>query len=493
MKLLKSFNRIWVPVRDAILILIIIIFPTTAFSQADYSQASDLLSEHVILNNFNNATGIVGIDLDGDNDIDFVATSTGGGYISWFENDGNQNFIQHQITSNFPQAAVVDVAHIDSDADFDIVAASKSGNKIYWFENDGIGNFTQHVVVEGWTSATFVMAHNHFNNTDLDIDDDGDTDILAATTAPGNKISWFKNDGNQNFIEHSIKQDWYWPRYSTANDIDQDGDMDIIGTAKTGEVIWFENDGEEKFSENVLISNWGQPSSVKAADIDKDGDIDLAATSVGANQVVWFENNGNNDFTQHIIQSNYAGAISVRISDIDSDDDLDILAIAWIGGYISIFENDGQQNFTANIFCESAYEMITIFPTDIDSDGDTDILGACYGNNDLRWWENSLITTSISEPEGLRKKIYNLKNYPNPFSSETTISFSLPETCFVEISIIDVSGKQIASFMGKEFQKGFHEIFWDGKTNNGIKIKPGNYYYMMKTDKGETASIMQKK
>nr|NQU90999.1 T9SS type A sorting domain-containing protein [Bacteroidota bacterium] len=272
---------------------------------------------------------------------------------------------------------------------------------------------------------------------------DGDTDILATTGTPGNKISWFENDGSQNFTERNVKENWYWPRYSTAIDIDQDGDMDIIGTAKTGEVIWFENDGNENFSENVIISNWGEPSSVKAADIDNDAD-------------------------------------------------LDILAIAWIGGYVAVFENDGQQNFTGDVFCQTAYEMITIFPIDLDSDGDLDILGANYANDDLRWWENTLITTSITQPEGFNKDHFGLKNYPNPFTSETTICFSIPETCQVELSIFDIAGKLVFSMIDAKLKKGSHTITWNGKTNDSSTIKPGIYYCKIKTDELETTSKMIK-
>jgi len=352
--------------------------------------ANDYLTEHVVLTNFDNACSIAGIDLDGDGDTDIVATSFDGNYIAWLENDGNQNFTKHVIIENFGNARVLDVAHIDSDDDYDIVATAGSDEKISWFENDGIGNFTEHVIVENWESAGFVMARDHFNNIDLDIDLDGDTDLLASATAPGDRISWFENDGAENFTEHIIKDNWYWARYSTANDIDKDGDIDIIGTAKAGEVIWFENDGNEKFSENIIISDWGEPSSVQAADIDKDGDIDLAATSVRANEVVWFENDGNHVFTKHLIKDHYNGAFSVTIADIDFDDDYDILAIAWIGAFITVYENDGNENFTEYVFCESAFDMIKIFPVDLDGDKDTDILGACYSNDDIRWWENDL-------------------------------------------------------------------------------------------------------
>jgi len=469
-----------------------LIVQMTMFSVSAFPQAGELLTEHIILSDYNNACGIAGVDLDGDGDKDFVASSFDGGYVCWFENDGYQTFTQHQLISNFPHANVVDVAHIDSDEDFDIVVASNAANIIYWFENDGVGNFTQHTVIEGWTSATFVMARNHFDSTDLDIDGDGDTDILAATVSPGDMVSWFENDGNQNFTEHTVKNNWYWPRYQTAIDIDQDGDMDIIGTAKAGEVIWFENDGDEIFSENILISDWGEPSSVKAADIDQDGDIDLAATSVGANQVVWLENDGTNNFSEHIIQSNYIGAISVRIADIDHDNDLDILAIGWIGGYIAVFENDGQQNFTEDIFCETAYDMITIFPIDLDSDGDLDILGADYSTNDLRWWENSLITASTPGSKDSDKDQVGLSCYPNPFNTETTICFSQPTTGHVELSISDMNGKLVVTLIDTMLNKGDQKITWNGKTSDGCEIKPGKYLCRLKTKKMEVISSLIK-
>ena len=94
----------------------IVVSPDDNYQNKFLNKSEEILfTEHIILSNYNNACGIVGIDLNGDGNEDFVATSFDGGYVCWFENDGNQNFIQHQIISNFPQAAVVDVAHINSD------------------------------------------------------------------------------------------------------------------------------------------------------------------------------------------------------------------------------------------------------------------------------------------------------------------------------------------------------------------------------------------
>jgi hypothetical protein len=398
-----------------------------------------------------------------------VATSFNGDYIEWFENDGEQNFTQHRIIENFNQAKVIDIAHIDGDDDYDFVAAAGIDGKISWFENDGFGDFTEHVIIENWEGSTFVMAKDHLNNTDLDIDGDGDTDILASSVNPGNTISWFENDGNQNFTEHIIKDNWYWTRYQTAGDIDKDGDMDIIGTAKSGEVIWFENDGNQNFTENIIISDWGEPSSVKIADIDEDGDIDIAATSVGANEVVWFENDGDNNFVKNTIKTGHNGAISVIISDIDNDTDLDILSIAWIGGIASIFENDGDQNFTEHIFSNSANDLIKLFPIDLDSDGDLDILGAKYSAPNIRWWEN-MLGESTSIPHKLFDDNMSVEIYPNPCKENVFIKISNPESSEIFVNVYNTTGQKVISKKIKCFSNTLTEKI-------GISNFPEGTYY----------------
>jgi len=167
--------------------------------------------------------------------------------------------------------------------------------------------------------------------------------------------------------------------------------MDVIGTAKAGQIIWFENDGLMNFQENVVFSDWAAPNSVIAADIDNDSDIDFAATACGSDDKVgWFENDGNQGFTCHVLRENYNGARAINLGDIESDGDIDIIAIAWQGAEASIFENKGGQNFTELIFCETAYDLLKTDVIDLDLDGDFDIIGACFGQDEIRWWENEM-------------------------------------------------------------------------------------------------------
>jgi hypothetical protein len=461
----------------SVIALGIVVHTTNLLPQSLTNKADGLVfNEHIIKNNFNGPNTIAAADFDGDNDVDIVATSFDGNYISWFENDGNQNFTEHNLIQNFGQPKV-DVAFIDNDLDYDIIASSQTGGKIVWFENDGHAQFTEHVIIDNWVSAGFVYAKDQIRGIDLDINDDGFTDFIATATLNGNKISWFENDGNQNFTEHILKENWYWVRRASAYDIDNDSDMDIVAAAKVGEIIWFENDGNEFFTEHLVVSGWGEPNAVLVEDINKDGFNDLVATSVVANEVVWFQNDGNQNFTKNIIKGQYNGAYGLDIADIDNDNDIDVIATAWIAGLGSIFENDGNQNFTEHVFCTGGYELLHLFVTDLNLDNDKDILGVCYAPNipQLRWWENNS-TVGVEEINSLPLDFELLQNHPNPFNPTTKISYQIPECSFVAVKVFDALGKEIKTLVNENETAGKHKIEWDAKG-----LPSGIYFYQLYT------------
>jgi polyhydroxybutyrate depolymerase len=65
--------------------------------------------------------------------------------------------------------------------------------------------------------------------------------------------------------------------------------------------------------------------------------------------------------------------------------------------------------------------------------------------------------------------------HPNPFSSETIISFQLPTSSEVEIRIYNISGQEIKTFILQDKNAGTHEIVWDGTNNDGENISNGLY------------------
>jgi hypothetical protein len=72
-------------------------------------------------------------------------------------------------------------------------------------------------------------------------------------------------------------------------------------------------------------------------------------------------------------------------------------------------------------------------------------------------------------------------NYPNPFSMETTIPYTIGETTEVDLSIYDVLGQRVTTLVKTTQATGSYEIIWDGANNNHEKVKPGIYFCRMVT------------
>jgi hypothetical protein len=53
------------------------------------------------------------------------------------------------------------------------------------------------------------------------------------------------------------------------------------------------------------------------------------------------------------------------------------------------------------------------------------------------------------------------QNYPNPFNPSTTISFTLPTTSHVRLSVFSLLGKEIATLVDGTLSAGVHNQVWD--------------------------------
>ena len=141
------------------------------------------------------------------------------------------------ITLDALEAHFVRAIDLDGDGDADVLSASAYDKKIAWYENtDGLGSFgPQQVITTDATGAESVYA--------IDLDCDGDVDVLSASMGD-DKIAWYENTnglgsfGSQKVITTGANgaQSVY------ATDLDGDGDADVlVGSLHDNKVAWFEN------------------------------------------------------------------------------------------------------------------------------------------------------------------------------------------------------------------------------------------------------------
>jgi predicted RNA methylase len=341
-------------------------------------------ASHEIIATTNDVTSVFAADLDGDRDLDVLTAANN--TIAWHENtDARGSFGPQKIISMAARGAQsVYAVDVDADGDLDVLSASAADNKIAWYENaDGAGNFgPQKVISAAASGARSVYA--------VDVDADGDLDVLSASMGD-NKIAWYENSdgkgsfGPQKLVTTAVRG----ARSVYAADLDGDGDMDVLSSSNR-KIAWYQNsDGRGSFGPQKLIAAPpGGDSSVYAADVDGDGDVDVLAADV--RNVAWYENSdGKGSFgPQKLIAE--AGASSVYATDVDGDGDVDVLSgTKGVFGRIAWYENsDGKGSFgPRKRITEPPAGVSSVYAADVDGDGDVDVLSASLRDGPIAWLE----------------------------------------------------------------------------------------------------------
>ncbi|MDY0016601.1 MAG: T9SS type A sorting domain-containing protein [Candidatus Delongbacteria bacterium] len=85
--------------------------------------------------------------------------------------------------------------------------------------------------------------------------------------------------------------------------------------------------------------------------------------------------------------------------------------------------------------------------------------------------------TNIEDSSPLPASAALYQNYPNPFNPVTEISFSIPETSEVDLSVYDTAGRLVRTLVNEKRTYGRHTISFDGSDLNS-----GIYFYRLQTD-----------
>lgn len=96
-------------------------------------------------------------------------------------------------------------------------------------------------------------------------------------------------------------------------------------------------------------------------------------------------------------------------------------------------------------------------------------------------WETSVLAPIISGTSIAGASIFNMENYPNPFSDQTRIRFHLIEEGMVQIDIYNSAGLRVDALLQANLTEGDHDMIW-----NAGHLPAGSYYCVIRT-KGHTA------
>ncbi len=212
-------------------------------------------------------------DLDGDSDLDIVATTriSSTYYLRTFINNGGLAF-SDGFNQLLAASAKVSVGTMDADGDVDIIVTTNSGLTVYL--NDGTGTaFSPLSTV--YTSGGLLDAENLIV---ADFDNDSNLDVFALNSSESIFDSYiFINDGTGALtVSPNVLTNSGYSNHAIVGDLDNDGDNDIIITGYfSGNTAWV-NDGTGNFVLDDVPLGKGDEGAVPVlGDLDGDSDLDL--------------------------------------------------------------------------------------------------------------------------------------------------------------------------------------------------------------------------
>jgi len=178
--------------------------------------------------------------------------------------------------------------------------------------------------------------------------------------------------------------------------------------------------------------------------------------------VGWIENN---EWLKYTVQVNTTGIYRAdfRVASGSSGGQLRLYVNNQpISNILSIPNTGGWQNWTTVSLQElqleaGSQEMIISFP---------------QGGFNLNQISFTFITTEINNDKGSIQQNFELKqNYPNPFNSMTQIQYFLPRDNYVNLSVYDLTGKEVSVLVNETKQAGHHSVsFQSALISSGVYL-----------------------
>lgn len=404
-------------------------FTSTSFTETNYKA-------------INGKPGQVAVgDLNGDNKPDAIIAQEGSAYISIFKNtstSGNVSFSAYDSLNTSAAGSLrVAIADMDGDGKNDIVL-TLSNKKVMVARNTSTGG-----AISFATPITYSTGANIQALGVADFDGDGKKDVVASMmyfgtqSSPFDSLYIFRNTSTSGTIT-LVKQ---------ANH--------PIGGSFSGSTFGFD-----------------------MGDVDKDGKIDLVGTmGTNTNGVGGFRNtstSGNFSFTTiQFSATNAGGNFYPGLADINLDGYLDVLMpyffnlkvvphVGTSGMSNTTYSNTG---IVQSSFINNGTTLYGAMGADFNGDNKADVAVSSNSGSEVVIFRNTTVLSSVKEA-GL---LANFNVSPNPTQEKSVVNFNLNKATNIQISLFDITGKQVMNIANNNFSVGAQQISFDvNGLNNGI-------------------------
>ncbi|MBL1124019.1 MAG: T9SS C-terminal target domain-containing protein [Ignavibacteriae bacterium] len=286
-------------------------------------------------------------------------------------------------------------------------------------------------------------------------------------------------------------------------DFDQDNKTELVISSGPGNVFVIENEDENEYS-IVNQFPFSTPNTyMQAATKDLDGNgkpefwIGGQDFEEGITLYQCYETDRDNSYkVVASIELRYLTSLSFTnlLQAVDIDDDNKEELIISIGNVILIIKFVGSPgNHQYKLWYAKLGEVTQLgaqfYPVsiaDLNGDGKRDLLIPMEKYTPSVIYNFSYILkrdkiSGIIESEIKELSFEVVRAYPNPFNSESIISFNIYETSNVQLKIFNSLGKEITTLLDKVFSPGNYNISWDARDRLGNSLPSGVYLIVLKT------------
>ncbi|MCB9836341.1 MAG: VCBS repeat-containing protein [Phycisphaera sp.] len=408
------------------------------------------------------AVSVESADLDGDGDQDLLVATGTSGEIVWIESDGNSNPdfpLIHVIDNTVINAAHASVADVDGDGDLDVIASvrSSSPSAVTWYENvGGLPASFEPRLLGALPGSDIGQRVNAARAADLDLD--GDTDIVVSFYANASSIQghvvWYRSNGlsNPSFTAVPLSA----PINTLENvsdirisDVNLSGSRDIVAVSETpgisggrNRVVWWSSSGgvnplfQFQSIDNTLID----PVSLAVANFGGTIAPDIAVAAAGSNRVTILRNNGGlTPSFSAIAAITLTDPRSVIAFDVDSDGDSDLAAALGGGANAVVIENMslGTPLFTLRPLGTSGGACMDIATADISNNGRLDLAVVFPGSGRVDWFEQ------VRSIENLSNGIFSSTFDDAVSTASNGQTLRIPAERLRQDPIINLNGKRL--------------------------------------------------